>query len=123
MMNYLNLEQLKSILIVGKAIEQWLGYSNEEDYIILKWIRIDPEKGGHFTVSYFESFDEGNIDFVDIYEFSTLDPDVPFGISNTFSTIEEAINFSIKEYNAALDKFVSAGMIQEEYIIYLNSKV
>ncbi|MEJ7557060.1 MAG: hypothetical protein WKF66_02055 [Pedobacter sp.] len=106
---------------MGKTVEQWLGYKKYKDYTLLRWIRIEMEKNQEYTVAYIESFDEGNIDFIDIYEFGTLDPDEPAGVLTTFSNQSEAINFSIREYGAKLDKFVSEGMIQEEYSIYLKN--
>lgn len=121
-MIYLQNEQLRTNLSLGRTIEQWLGYKQEDDYILLRWISIEKESNANYSVAYIESFDEGSEDFVDIYEFSTLDPDKALGIVTTFSTADEAINFSLKEYGAKMDRFVSAGMIQEEYRTYLNEK-
>lgn len=121
-MIYLLNEQLRTNLSLGRTIEQWLGYKQEDDYILLRWISIEKESNANYSVAYIESFDEGSEDFVDIYEFSTLDPDEALGIVTTFSTADEAINFSLKEYAAKMDRFVSAGMIQEEYRTYLNEK-
>lgn len=121
-MIYLQNEQLRTNLSLGRTVEQWLGYKQEDDYIVLRWISIEKESGDGYSVAYIESFDEGTEDFLDIYEFSTLDPDEPLGIINTFSTIDEAIDFSLDEYGAKVDNFVSAGMIQEEYRTYLNEK-
>ena len=121
-MIYLNIEQLNANLRLGRTAEQWLGYKNEEDYTILKWISLEREPSGKYSVVYIESFDEGSDEFIDIYEFLTLDPDMPFGVVNTFSSIDDALAFSVKEYGALKDKFVSSGMIQEEYLSYLNMK-
>jgi len=117
---YLTEEQLKTNLSLGKSIEQWLGYLQKEEYTLLKWLRIDKERDGNYSVAYFESFDEGNKAFLDIYEFSLIDPDEPYGVINSFSTMAEALDFTEVTYGALMDKFVSAGMIQEEYLAYLN---
>ncbi|RQO64362.1 hypothetical protein DBR43_33050 [Pedobacter sp. KBW06] len=121
-MVYLQNEQLKTNLSLGRTVEQWLGYKQEDDYIVLRWISIEKESSDEYSVAYIESFDEGREDFLDIYEFSTLDPDEPLGIVTTFSTVDEAISFSLDEYGAKIDSFVSAGMIQDEYLNYLNNK-
>ena len=121
-MVYLQNEQLRTNLSLGKTVEQWLGYKQEDDYIVLRWISIEKESNDEYSVAYIESFDEGSEDFLDIYEFSTLDPDEPFGIVTTFSTADEAISFSLDEYGAKIDMFVNVGMIQEEYRTYLNEK-
>jgi len=49
-----------------------------------------------------------------------VDPDEPFGVINTFSSISDALAFASLTYNATEDKYVSSGMIQEEYRVYLN---
>ncbi|NQX43247.1 hypothetical protein SAMN05421820_1166 [Pedobacter steynii] len=121
-MIFLQNEQLRTNLSLGRKVEQWLGYKQEDSYIILRWISLEKEDNGEFSVAYIESFDEGNEDFIDVYEFSTLDPDEPLGIINTFSTLDEAIDFSLDEYGAEIDNFINAGMIQEEYRTYLNLK-
>lgn len=121
-MVYLQNEQLRTNLRLGRTVEQWLGYKQEDDYIVLRWISIEKESSDEYSVAYIESFDEGSEDFLDIYEFSTLEPDEPLGIVTTFSTIDEAISFSLDEYSAKMDRFVSAGMMQEEYRTYLNEK-
>lgn len=89
---------------------------------MLRWISIEKEDNGNYSVAYIESFDEGNEDFIDICEFSNLDPDEPFGIVNIFATQDQAVTFSINEYGAKKDCFINAGMIQEEYLSYLKNK-
>lgn len=120
MRRYLTEDQLKSNLRLGRSVEQWLGSVEEDDYIILKWLRIDKERDESFSVTYFESFDEGSEELLDVYEFSLVDPDEPFGVINTFSSIADALEFAIITYNASNDKYVSSGMIQEEYRDYIT---
>lgn len=110
-------EQLKGNLSVGKAVEQWLSHESKEDYTVLKWLRIDKEKDSNYSVSYFECFDDGDDDFTDIYEFSSLDPDEPYVI-NSFNSVNEALDFAVNNYSASLERFVTDGMIQEEYVQY-----
>ena len=118
---YLNIEQLNANIRLGKSVEQWLGYTVEKDYTILKWLRIDKEKSGQYSVAYIECFDDGDENFIDIYEFSTIDPDELYGTINTFDSVEEVLHFAFDTYDALSDKFVSAGMIQEEYRDYLKN--
>lgn len=118
---YLSDEQLKTSLRLGKTVEQWLSISNLNDYKVIKWLTIRKEKSDTYNIAYIESFDEGSEAFIDIYEFSTIDPDEPHGIINTFNSIEEVLEFSVITYGALLNKFVSAGMIQEEYRDYCGS--
>lgn len=58
-----------------------------------------------------------------MYEFTIVDPDEPYGVINTFSSIDEAINFCVGEYRASEQKFEVGGMIQKKYLSYLKSKL
>ncbi|QQT29436.1 hypothetical protein I6I99_19090 [Sphingobacterium multivorum] len=69
---------------------------------------------------YFESFDEGNEGFMDIYAFSLVDPDKPFGVIHSFYSIADALEFAEAIYKASSNKYTSAGMIQEEYRDYME---
>jgi hypothetical protein len=116
---YLSTEQLHASLSIGKAVEQWLNYTQNEQYNIIRWLRIDKESNGGYTVAYFESFDEGCTAVLDLYAFSSVDPDEPYGILQTFETISEAVNYCITSYHASAENFVAAGMIQHEYELFL----
>ena len=120
MKRYLTREQLKSNLLLGFAVEQWLSHYREDDYTIIRWLRIDKENDQNYTVAYFECFDEGNEDFLDIYEFSLLNPDEPYGVLTQFNNSDDALSFSTTAYEASNGKYVSTGMIQEEYQDYLR---
>ncbi len=117
---YLLKEQAFQQLIAGRAIEQWLGHLNYEDYRIIKWLRIDREETSEYSVTYFEVFDEGSNDFLDIYEFSPLDPDKYYGEISTFNTKEMALDYSINYYKADVEKFVGNGLIQDVYADFLE---
>jgi hypothetical protein len=119
---YLKKEQLIDALKLGRSVEQWIGITNHPEYVIIKWLRIDQEKNKTYSVSYFEVFDDGNDDFLDIYEFEPFEPDQPYGVINNFSDFDQALSFCYKNHNASEEKFVNAGMIQEEYRKYLESK-
>lgn len=120
MVQYLKDDQIRARLRLGKSVEQWLGVVQEADYTILKWLSIDMESDESFSVAYFESFDEGNEDFLDIYAFSLADPDEPSGLIHTFYSIADALEFAAVTYKASPNKYISAGMIQEEYRDYIN---
>ncbi|WP_342331211.1 hypothetical protein [Pedobacter sp. FW305-3-2-15-E-R2A2] len=51
------------------------------------------------------------IGVLSIYEFSNLNPDEPEGIVNTFSTVNEATNFSLMECGTELDKFFECAAV------------
>lgn len=120
MIQYLTDDQIRTRLRLGKSVEQWLGAAREVDYAILKWLRIDKENDGSISVAYFECFDEGNEDFMDIYAFSLIDPDKPYGVIHTFPSIVDALEFATFTYKASSHRYISTGMIQEEYRYYVN---
>lgn len=120
MIQYLTEDQIRTRLRLEKSVEQWLGDVQEDDYTILKWLSIDKENDESFSVAYFECFDEGNEDFLDIYEFSLVDPDEPFGVIHTFPSIVDALEFATFTYKVSSHKYVPAGMIQEEYKDYIK---
>jgi hypothetical protein len=80
---YLDFQQLTSYLTLGKSVEQWLGVLRQDAFIIVRWLRIDLERNGNYSVSYFEVFDEGDEEFLDVYEFNVVDPDEPYGKIDT----------------------------------------
>jgi len=119
-MRYLNKDEIQSRLRLGKSVEQWLDDVQEDDYTILKWLSIDMESDESFSVAYFESFDEGNEDFLDIYAFSLINPGEPFGVIHTFPSIVDALEFATFSYKASSHRYISTGMIQEEYKDYIK---
>ncbi|MBA4369540.1 MAG: hypothetical protein C0403_18085 [Desulfobacterium sp.] len=120
--NYLSEEQVIQQLSSGRSIEQWIGHKNETDYRLIKWLRIDREKTNEYSVTSFEVFDEGNFDFLDIYEFSPLEPDLPYGEITTFDTKEKALDFALKERSAKINEFVGKGIIQDVYAEFLRKE-
>jgi hypothetical protein len=121
MNKYLSAEQLKAYLEAGKAVEQWLSYVTHSEFKIIRWLRLDKEPNGSFTVAYFESFDDGNADLVDVYAFSFVDPDEPYGKLQTLETIDKAIEYCTTTFQASASNFVASGMIQYEYERYMNN--
>lgn len=118
---YLSPQELVARVHLGKPVEQWLSYTHEADYTVIKWIVIDKVETKYST-TYFESFDEGEESFHDVHEFSVVDPEnEPFGITHIFNSVEAAVAFAIDTYGASPDKFVAFAMIAEEYAKYFRS--
>ncbi len=119
---YLTKNQVQTQLAAGKAVEQWLGHANEDRYRLIKWLRIDKERTGQYSVTYFEVIDEGSYSYLDIYGFSALNPDLPYGNISTFDNKEDALDCAQNNYSALFDKFVGSGMIQEVYAELLEKE-
>lgn len=119
-MRYLMAEQLRANLSLGRYVEQWLPPKHYDHYTIIRYISIEKNDELTYDVNYWEQYDDGNENFIDVYSFSDVDPDEP-GILNTFNSIDEALNFVMANYNTLPDKFVNRGMIQEEYRDYVKA--
>jgi len=120
-MRYLVYEQLGANLSIGKSIEQWLPPDIHPNYIVLRMLTISKERNSTYATSYVEYFDEGNEKFTDVYAFTFLNPDEP-ELLNNFNSVDEALQFVLASYNATPDKFVTQGMIQDEYKDYLKTR-
>jgi hypothetical protein len=116
---YLSPLELTARLRLGKEAHQWLGHFEEADYTVLRWLYIFKDKQ-QYSVSYVESFDEGDEEWTDVTEFSHLDPDEV--IEHSFASAEEAIEFAVQTYSASRERFVPGGMLHAEYLAYWHSK-
>lgn len=114
-MRYLLKTDIASTVSNGRSIEQLLPGLIDGAVNIVRFIRIDAERSGGVSATLFEVIDEGNKNFLDVYEFSSVDPDNPYGIKRHFNSFQEAIDFVCENYGASKDKFVNAGVIQSEY--------
>ena len=97
------------------TVEQLLGHSFEDGIQVIRFVRIDQDRSGSFAVSYFEVSDDGNPDFLDVYEFGAIDPEFPYGNTKSFPSAGEAVHYACEKLGAAREKFLGAGMIQVEY--------
>jgi hypothetical protein len=112
--------EIVSTLRTNSAIEQWIGHKNENDYRLIEWIRIEMIENGRVLAAKFDVFDDGNHDFLDIYEFESVDPDNLFGLSVEFDSIDEALAYATTVWHADLSRFVRGGEIQTIYADFLN---
>ncbi|MCS3556152.1 MULTISPECIES: hypothetical protein [unclassified Sphingobacterium] len=119
MKKYLSEKQIIKNLQQGKAIEQWIGITQCDGYVVIKWLRIQKEKYQNFSVMYFEAYDDRNEDNADIYKLRLLNLEEPFGVIETFALINTAILYATLAYDASDLKYVCAGDIQENYEDYL----
>ncbi|MBJ6108343.1 hypothetical protein JAO73_04930 [Hymenobacter sp. BT523] len=117
---YLSRLELKARVHAGKEVEQWLGHADEGEYTVIKWLYIAPAEGHQYSVTYLESFDEGDAEWQLVPEFSLLDPDADE--SAVFDSVEEAVAYAVQTYGALPDRFIPGGMLAEEYARYWQSK-
>ena len=113
MNKYLDLTTVQSYLNLGKTMEVFLGRISEDKEVI-SYIDLKRTESGEFEINHYELFDEGGLEFVDLYSFSSFDPDMGFE-THTFDSIDLVIEFihDISKLNEI--KFLNAGLIQDEY--------
>jgi len=110
---YISRQSLSTYLNLGKIIEVFLGRINDNKKI-LSYLEIKNIASDKIQLSTIEHYDEGSLDWLDIYDFSYVDPD---GNHNKieFDNIEEAIDFIQVKFQLKEIKFVNEGIIQDEY--------
>ena len=123
-MRYLTLNEIQTNLNLGKTVEQWLKPSFDviEQSNILKWVEISKEDQQTFTLRLSEVYDEGDEDNLDIYGFSSVDPD-DFFEETQFQSIEKTLEYIENKLDGQPDKFLNTGMCQEEYRHFLNNSI
>jgi hypothetical protein len=120
MARYLSALELTARVHLGKEVEQWLGYADEADYTVLKWLYMAKIDQQHYTLSYIESLDEGDEEWHDIAAFSLLDPDEE--VTDSFASVKDAVAFAVQTYGASADRFVPGGMLPVEYASYWRDR-
>ena len=112
MRRYLILPEVESALNRGKSVEVFLGRINEDPEII-SWLSIE-KSGRYIVVTQYDVYDEGDVEFIDIYSFSYVDPDMDFE-EYSFDDLDEAVAFIKTRFNLNEINIVNAGVVQEEY--------
>lgn len=108
-------------MLGGHSVEQWLEPENKGNEHILKWVCMEkePSPDSTYTVILKEVFDNGGSL---LQALPVLDVDEPEGKILSFKSSEDALKYVINELGGALDRFVRAGDIQQEYEKYFASK-
>jgi hypothetical protein len=103
----------------GRTIEQLLA----SDSTAIEWLRLSVRSSG-VTLIRHRVRDVGGDDFKDVYEFPPIDPEEEHGegtVLATFADGDEALAGSV-DHGARVDRWVSDGMIQDEYADATNTE-
>jgi hypothetical protein len=111
-MKYLADIEIRTLTNLGKTLEIFLGPTDNGE--IINWISLSKRKNGQIEVSTHSVFDEGDIDHLDIYSFTPVDPDNYFE-TREFSTLDQALTFLRNNYKLTELRFVNQGVTQDEY--------
>jgi len=112
-MKYLTEIEIRTLISLGKTLEMFFGQT-ADNIEIMNWVSLSKRKTGQIEVSTHSVFDEGDIDNLDIYSFTPVDPDNYFE-TKEFSTLDEALKFLRDNYQLIDLRFVNQGLIQDEY--------
>ncbi|MBF9252620.1 hypothetical protein I2I11_04895 [Pontibacter sp. 172403-2] len=113
MTRYLIEDEIITLLNLGKPVEAFIGRISD-DQEILTWIGLEKSNENHVLLNIYEVFDEGNLDYVDIYDFSYVDPDLEFETTE-FSDFAGTIQFIKERFKLNEINFLTKGGIQDEY--------
>jgi hypothetical protein len=114
-MRYLSETYAVGVAQTGSVIEQFLTPREESNYRVLRWVRVKKNRDGTYSVSRYEAFDEGHLDYLDLYAFSFVDPDSPCEESAGLPSINAAMKVAEEKFGADRRKYVNEGVIQDEY--------
>jgi hypothetical protein len=120
MRRYLDKAEAKSYLNAGKTIEVFLGRANEDKEII-SYLSILKTKDNLYRLHIIEQFDEGDLNYTDVYSFSFVDPDMEFP-THFFDNFQILEQFISESFGLVEIKFVNSGIIQSEYEDLLKSE-
>ena len=69
----------------------------------------------------FDHYDEGDLNYTDIYDFSYVDPDMNFE-TNTFESIDQCVEFIQTKFHINHIRFVNEGISQDEYADFIRNE-
>jgi hypothetical protein len=113
MRRYLDSNEANTYLNLGRTIEVFLGRIMEDKEVI-SYLTLLRKADGHIEMQLIDHYDEGNLEYTDIYDFSYVDPDMSFETIN-FGNLEQCKDFIRKRFHLDEIGFVNAGLCQEEY--------
>jgi len=117
---YLHGMHLEYTIRNGKTVEQFLGGFDHAGEKAVRYLTIR-RQGEEFWLHNHEIYDEGSLDYLDIYAFEYLDmPESrfePYPIK--FNSMEDALRYATSEFGASEDRWVNKGVVQSEYGDYL----
>lgn len=98
----------------GRTVEQLLAGRCEAGETVIRHLSIHRTRDGEWKVAVYEVFDAGP-DFMDLYEFSSVDPDMHASEETTFASVEGALAYCSEQLGARPDRYVNVGLVSEDY--------
>ncbi len=120
-MRYLSKGEIFSLIDNGQMVEQFLIHREVDGCRVLRWVCLSKDTVGTFSVSRCEVFDEGDLDHLDLYAFSFVEPDEPFEECLGLLSVEKALEVAEKQFGADPKKYLNLGLMQNEYAAFLRT--
>jgi hypothetical protein len=117
---YIDKQLIGTYLNLGKTIEVFLGRINI-DKTVISYLELTKNTDNKIQVKLYDHFDEGDLNWLDIYDFSYVDEDEEFEVMQ-FDNIETTIEGIKTRFQINEVKFVNSGIIQDEYSDLLKSE-
>lgn len=118
---YLTSSEAKAAMNRGKSVECFLGSCQRDSKPGIKWF--SARAGGNgIKVSVYETADLGSEDFIDLYEFGPLNPDLELedpDESIDFISFETFFSEIEKKFSGSTSRLVNEFIIQDEYADYV----
>ena len=115
---YLSLQEAKAALRRGKAVEIFLGGFQVNTEQCIRWASFIATSEG-VTGHVWEAFDQGSKDYVDVYTFDSPSGEYDEPVKSVVApSLEKAAN----ELGITEPKYVNQGIIQDEYLSYLQQR-
>jgi hypothetical protein len=113
-MNYLDFGLIRTMLIKGKTIEQFLGHSKSDTYSTVEWISLYLDKG-EFCIDFHKVFDEREEGVENIYDCSYVEPDDMHG-KRMFQTKDfySLITWTLKHFKVSSERFLPFDYLNDE---------
>ena len=119
---YLSLPEAESSVISGKSVECFLGMCQRGGAIGVRWLSIDLSRDrNHIRLCRYDTADIGTTEYVDLYEFGPLDPNLQLDEADEMLELDEFSElWSLLErcFPGSTMRLVNAGVAQEEYRSY-----
>jgi hypothetical protein len=84
----------------------------------ITWLRASRRTEGHYVLGRHYVFDEGSPDFIDVWEFSSVDDDEDLGQGvdlAAFDSPAALLAAATSDWRADPERWVNEGVIQDEY--------
>lgn len=117
---YIGRQLIDTYLNLGKTIEVFLGRINV-DKTIISYLELTKNTDNKIQVTLYDHYDEGDLNWLDIYDFSYVDIDEEFEVMQ-FDNIENTIEGIKTRFQLNEVKFVNQGVSQDEYSDLLKSE-